>query len=156
VSAWAPIVARIVDRMQTVPNVGLVHDSIRLAMSEDDFFSWARVDVGGEERIRAWMITVEEVQTSWATHDGLVDWDRRVTIRGHFQLEDGADSENGAMAIAEAVCAVLDSDIAATKLSGSVRFGGPCRITRNEPRLLSFVLCHYIEIELPIQTTEQR
>lgn len=155
-SAWSSIVARVVAQMAAVPNVGAVHDSLRLALSEEDFYSWARVDVGGEPRIRAWTVSVEDVETAWLTHDGGVTWNRRASIRGHFQLEDGNDSETGAMAVAEAVCAALDSDIRATKLGSTVSHGGPCRILRNGPALIGFVLCHLIEVELPLLTMEDR
>jgi len=156
-SAWAAIVARIVAKMNEVPNIGLVHDSTRLAMSEQDFLGWARVDIGGDARIRTWMVTMEDVpEVSWATLDGMVDWTRRASIKGLFQVEDAQGSESTAMALAEAVCAKLDTDLAATRLAGTVSFGGPCRIIHNEPRLFSFVLAHYIEIELALKTTDQR
>ena len=57
---------------------------------------------------------------------------------------------------AEAVCAAVDSDIRSTKLNGTVLHGGPCRVAINAPRILGFVLCHYVKVVCPVQSSEQR
>lgn len=156
-SSWAAIVARIKDRMQTVPDVGNVYEEIRTVGDQEQFGVIAVAEIGGEPKDRAWMISIEAADTSWLTHDGAADWQRQISIEGFFGMpEFVGGTEIPAMTVAEAVCAAIDSDIRATRLDGTVLHGGPCRLEANEPRVFGFVLCHYIKLVLPVQTVEER
>lgn len=151
-STWAAIVARVIERMKTVPGVGRVHEGDRLIKEAAQMEALALVDVDGERRFRMWTVNLASGPADWEDSGGTVRWDRAIRIRGYLQFEDGSAATP--IALAEAIQRTLDTDIRTTKLNGTVLFGGPCELRANEPRMFGPMLCHYIEIACPVTTLE--
>lgn len=153
-SAWSDIADRIVNRIQTVANVGNAFNRLRLAFSQDDFYAFAKATVGGEGKARVWMVTLAPSTSARSDASGRVQWNRMGVIEGFLQIEDAASSEHTAVSLAEAIMRALDTDVWDNRLNNLVLWGDPCRLVSNEPRFFGFVACHYVRIELPLHTLE--
>lgn len=151
-SSWTTIVSRIRAQMEAVTSIGLVHDELKLATTEEEINSIAKVTADGEDRLRVWMIHLEDMPSAWADQSGNEEWRRGVVIEGFLQFEPGV--EKTALGLAEAVIRKLDTDVRVTKLNGAVLAGGPCSLAANEARILGFVLMQYVRIHLPVTTIE--
>ncbi|MFL5736660.1 MAG: hypothetical protein ACJ76P_04905 [Actinomycetota bacterium] len=155
-SSWEAIVARIVDRMKTIPDIGLVYDRVRLVTTQDDVDK-VFTTISGETRLRAWMVHLETGRSStWQEAGGSADWNRRAVIEGFLQYEDATSSANTAIGLGESVIRTLNSDLRATKLGGTILGGGPADFVGHpaEPRTFGFVLASYVSISCPLMTIE--
>jgi len=158
-STWAAICDRVVAQLNTIANIGKVHDHTRLITSTDDFVAAMTTDVGGEQKIRAWMIHEEIPKVAtWEDQGGNAAWDRLVVCEGFLQLEDASSSERTAIALAELVIRALNTDVRTTKLGGTVLSGGPAGFPNGhrpgEPRIWGPLVCNYIRVDLPVFTIE--
>lgn len=153
-SNWTAIAARIKDRVETVPGVGKVHDHVELATTADELLTIGRFTVDGQDRIRAWMIHLEQVPSVWSEQGATVDWRRTVLIEGFLQFEADGAAEKTAIGLAEAIARALNTDLATTKLDGTVLSGGPCSLLASEPRAFGPLLVHYCRLALPVFTIE--
>jgi hypothetical protein len=152
---WTAVVARIKAQMETITNIGQVHDRRRLMTKREEFDAQALADINGEKRTRFWMISLSRMDDAFLDSGGSLRWDREAVIEGILQLEDVNSSELTADALAESVCRTLATDLRTTKLNGTVLTGRPPRIEVNEPRFFVFVVAHYIRIVFPLISVEQ-
>lgn len=154
-SNWTAVTARIKDRMETVANVGKVHDHLELATTADQLKTVGAISLNGQKRIRLWMVHLEAMPSKWSEAGGVADWQRTVLLEGFFQFEADGAAEKAALAIAEAVMRTLNTDLAAKpSLGGTVLSGGPTSLQANEPRAFGPLLVHYVRIAVPLFTIE--
>jgi hypothetical protein len=153
-SSWSAIVARIVAQIQTIADVGQVHDRRRLVKTESEFIGISGVAIGGVQQARMWQVFLESMGASFADASGALKWNRVAVIHGFLQLEDANSSETTAITLAESICRTLSNDLQATKLGGTVLSGAPARIIVAEPRFLLIVECNFVRIEMPLLTIE--
>jgi len=156
VSSWTDVVARLVNRIGTVANVGKVHDRMRLVADADAYDAIAKATIDGEDTFRLWMVHLDRMDSKWeAVNAGLVDWNRVAVTEGFLLLEDAAKTEHTATALAESIIRAIDGDIRTTKLNSTILSGGPTRLAANEPRIFGFVICHFVRLETPLMAIEQ-
>jgi len=154
-STWTPIAARLKNRLETVSGVGKVHDHLELATTGEELIAMGAITVDGEQRIRVWMISLEQGPARWAEQGGGTDWTRRAVIEGFLQYEAAGAAEKKAIALAESIIRVLNVDLAAKpSLNGTVLSGGPAALEACEPRAFGPLFCHYIRISIPLFTVE--
>lgn len=152
VSTWTAIVARVKAQLESVPNIGHVHDGHRLVTTAAALDEVGISDIEGERRFRMWTITLASVPSVWEDQSGIVKWTRLIVVEGYLQFEDGSqvDPTN----LAELVMRKLDTDVRTTRLNDLILFGGPCSLRTNEPRQFGPILCNYCKVECPVVTLE--
>lgn len=152
-SNWNAILARLKAQMDTVASVGLVHEELQLATTDEQLAALGKVTIDGEDKIRMWWVHLDAMPSKWTEAGGFVDWNRQVVIEGFLQFE-GTASAKTANALAESIIRKLNTDIESTRLNQTILLGGPCSLLANEPRIITFLLVHYVRIEIPLLTIE--
>jgi len=143
--------------LESVSNVGVVHDYERWAGTIPDVTTAFVTTISGAKLVRGWTITCQSWTPRWVAYDedeeadgGLVDRTYVYKIRGYFGLKDADATEKTVFALVEAVCDALDAD---KTLHDEEAFEGqtpPATLTVFEPRMFGGVLCHYAEITLEV------
>lgn len=140
--------AAIKTAIQAVSNVGLVYDYQRITTEWDNFLDLFKTTISGSEVIRGWCITMEGMPVDRETY-GLsgshFERTYNYKVRGYFGVDDSAESEKTALAIAIAVEAALIPPL----VSGEPLIYVPS-LDVFEYRIFGGVLCHFAEIGLPI------
>lgn len=152
-SNWNAILARLKAQMDTVANVGLVHEELQLATTDEQLAALGKVSIDSEDKIRMWWIHLDAMPSKWTEAGGSVDWNRQVVIEGFLQFE-GTASAKTATSLTESIIRKLNADIRTTKLNGTILTGSPCSLMANEPRIFTFLLVHYVRIEIAVFTVE--
>lgn len=153
-SNWTAITARIKSRIETVANVGKVHDHMELATTAQELLTIGKYTVDGQDRIRLWMVHLEQAPSVWSEQGATVDWRRTVLIEGFLQFEADGAAEKTAIGLAESISRALNTDVATTKLNGTILSGGPCSLLASEPRAFGPLLVHYCRLVLPLFSIE--
>jgi hypothetical protein len=155
-SNWTAVVSRVVSQMQAITDIGNVFNRLKLVTDDDSANAIMDATLStGEQKPRVWMVHLGAMKSKWAESSGTLDWKRTVVIEGFLAFEDSGASELVAMSLAESVIRALAADFRATKLGGTVLDAQPPELLNSEPRLFGFVLAHYIQISMVVQTVEQ-
>lgn len=153
-STWASVVARVKAQIETVANIGLVHDRLRLAVEEADVAAVMYATIDGEKRLRSWYVHLGTMPAEALESSGSMKWNRVVQVEGFLQFEDAAGSEKTALALAESVIRTLWNDLRTTKLNGTVLAGKPPQIVDAQPRSFGGVVVSYVRLEMPVVSIE--
>jgi hypothetical protein len=131
--------------VNTVADVGNVHDYERWSDDWANFLDMFKTTINNVEQIRGWDI---------AYRGFLAERDPQFTrsvihrhafwIQGYIRLNDEMASEKEAAALAEAVCTAVDSN--ATLHTTVYQNTGPASMEEFTPRTFGGVLCHYAKI----------
>lgn len=144
--------ARIKTVIETVSNVGVVHDYMRWTNEWPSLVALLKTTVSGASKLRGWMITCEGAPTPAANEFGPIPTarrDYRYRIRGYYALDDSAATEKTFVAQVIAVCDALDND---TTLHNANNYYD-CSLSSADPIghiMLGDVLCHYCEITITV------
>lgn len=141
------IIVAIKALLVAVPNVGDVHDYVRLATNEQQFLSFFKDATSG--RVLGWTITRESTNTVDRNVGAQMDT-HIIVLRGWMGLKDGDATEKTFQALIESVRATFNAH-ANRKLSATAFFSGPCQVRQVTQGILGAVLCHYCELALPVQ-----
>lgn len=152
-SSTDAVIDRVVEQMQTIANIGIVHARLRLAVKGQDVASLFVSDIGGQPVLRAWLVHLGRLQAEQADSGGRQDWNRSILIEGHSEFDDDG-SEGELVDLAEKVNRVLWTDAQSTKLDGTILFARPPSIEANEPRYFAGVVCSYVRLAMPVHTLE--
>lgn len=148
--------AAIVARLNTVPDVGVVHDYQRYAGDLRKLAALYVTEVGGRPQLRGWYVSrVATVETSAvsgsyaATHE----W----VLRGYMALDDAAESEIVFDRLVEQIREAFRGDDGLGGLVGSIVFDGSEGSTAGvqaqlEPVMFAGVLCHAARLTLRTRT----
>ena len=139
------------DVLNAVTNIGVVHDYERFSNDWAKFLDLFKTTIGGDTVIRGWTIAYDGFKTTRADFDPGILREHTFTIRGVLGWSDADESEKDAQDLGETVCNALDDN--ATLHSNTYFDCGQAELTK-ESRLFGSVLCHYLEIRLPV--TEYR
>jgi hypothetical protein len=153
-STWNAVVARIVQQLQTIQDIGQVHDRERLVYTQDEIYAIGDAIIGGEHKFRCWMVHLQSVDNAWADASGAQQWNRTVLIDGYLQVEDPLSSEHAAMALAEAITRTLAADWQATRMGGLVLAADPPKLVSSAPKFFGFVGVHFVSLRMPLITLE--
>lgn len=150
----ATIRARIKTVLETVSNIGQVHDYERWADDWNTLLTLFKSTISGTDQIRGWAITCEGWTQDLVGFGGfgddavLVSYSYRV--RGWLGVDDSAETEKTMAALAGSAAAALEAD--ATLQSKALDNPEPVvRSVRLEYRMFAGVLCHYAEIWIRAQ-----
>lgn len=149
--------AALVARLQSVPDVGVVHAWQRYTNNLNDLALLYVSTVGGVRQLRGWYVSrTGTVETSAvpgayaATHE----WE----LRGFMALDDAAQSEIVFDRLVEAIRDAFRGDDALGGLVGSIVFGGEGETEQAgvqaqlEPVMFAGVLCHSARLTLRTRT----
>ena len=147
--------------LESVTNIGIVHDYRRLAKTWEAILSLSKTTIGGQEQIRGWEITCEAWSEEYlephaeSTKKTLM---RTYTykIRGYFGVKDSTATEKTAMIVVEDVMEALNSSSVLHDENvhdGVVYYGQtpPAQLDAFRAQLFGGILCHYAEITQRIQ-----
>lgn len=139
------------DVLDGVADIGIVHDYERWANNQTAFLDLFKTIIGLNNVIRGWTISCAAASQEWLNEpefdgQGQIIRTYRYVIRGFLGLDDAAESEKTAWALAETIMQTLDSDAVLHGESQVWTVTPPAQLTLFEPRLFGGVLCHYIEI----------
>lgn len=158
-SSWQAITDRIVAQMATITGIGRVWNRTRLLFDEASILEHATDEIGGERRLRMWRVGLEVPRAStWSESGGHAQWNRQALIEGYLQVEPEDQSELLAITLGESVIRTLNTDLRATKLGGTILWGGPATfppgVRPGEARDFAFIVAHYIRVDVPLFTLE--
>lgn len=149
-SALDDLRAAVVATLNTVPNIGKVHDYERFAKQEGEFRTLYLHDLGGgAQQIRGWhvrRVATRRTHETGASREDFITW----RIRGFMSLDDGAASEKTFDNLIEAVLDAFDASAQLSALNAYVyspNGEGP-ELEEHEPVMLGGVLCHQARIKL--------
>lgn len=134
--------------LETVPNIGVVHDYERWSVDWDKFLAQFKDPASG--KILGWTITRERSPETFTPGPGS---DRRymMVLRGYMALQDTVASEKTFQDLIEAVCNTFRPK---TTLNGAVnQVEAPLQVDIVEHRLFGSVLCHYCELRQTVEET---
>lgn len=137
--------------LESISDMGTVHDYQRWSSTFDAFLSHFKATIGGVEVIRGWVITATAIpQEGFVTTGNRHTSNRRTyiyQIRGYWGLDDSEATEKSALAKTIEVMDALDSG---SIFTGNVISAGLSQLNTFEPRVFGSSLCHYSEIEQQI------
>lgn len=142
--------AAIKDVLNTVENIGVVHDYERHAADWGKFLELFRVVMSGQPQIRGWEITRRQRTGRQGTLGaGFRETERRhvYRIHGYMGLQDHAASEKIFQVLIDAVCAAFSST---QRLGGASNSHEFIQVGVIEPRMFGGVLCHFCELTLTV------
>ena len=146
----ATIRAQIKTELESVTNIGLVHDYDRLTTTWGELLARFKTTIGGGDQVRAWTIQWGGfVPGDPQSVGGLFVRFHQFVIRGYLGLDDSTATEKTFSALAETVSNELDGS--ATLHSLSTYFDTPwASVPVCEARMFGSALCHYCEINLVV------
>lgn len=137
--------------LQSVSNIGVVHDYQRFNTDYMAFINLFDTTIGGVKQLRGWTVAFGGLASTDDLpdqFDGQYVRGYRWTIRGYMGLQDSAATEKTFAALVETVCDALDDD---DTLHGATYYdASKAEAPVVEERLFGSVLCHYCEIRLII------
>lgn len=139
--------------LSAVSNIGVVHDYERFATEWSTLLDLFKTTVGGVDQIRGWTIGYngksapggdpQEFGNRWIES-------HRFIVRGFIGLDDSAETEKTAAALANSVTAAINGD--ADLYNPDTYYDTPpTEIRAFELRKFGSVLCHYTEILVTVK-----
>lgn len=137
--------------IESVDDVGIVHDYLRLATELGALLDLFKTTIDDTEVIRGWQITCTAIQQEHLFKTGQFDTGNKrsfpYVIHGYFGVNDADQSEKTAILISEQVLAALTSE---TLFGAGILSVTPPTLTPFNYQLLGGVLCHHAEIKLTV------
>lgn len=153
-SQYLKIVADIKDKLETIPDIGQVHDYYRWTNNVQDFISlFSYTPAGGSKQIRGWEISRyyfrDKKQGAFLRH-------HKFRLIGYMGLKDSEETDKTFQVLADLVVEKF-RDPASQPPSGAWYYleeaddtDSPILEAKIEPRMFGNVLCHCAEIELSV------
>jgi len=145
---YLAILADIKNKMDSIPDIGVVHDYERWASSWDQFISLFKSQA--HNQIRGWEITrgpvSEHLRGTYFRH-------HLFRIRGYMSLDDAQETDKTFQQLIEEVCNTFRNAQGGASWfygNGDAPENSPAQVEINEPRMFGSVLCHYAEILLSV------
>jgi hypothetical protein len=152
-SRYTDIAGAIATILAAIPNIGVVHARQRYANTLSGYLDLTEAQVAGVDQIRFWMVRRESVAARPDDEAyGMVDNTHRMVISGAQGLSEAANTHDTFQGLIDEIMAALDSrkDLG---LSYVVDYGvGPCSARTIGEEAVGGVLCHVVEIEVPVVT----
>lgn len=142
----------LVTLLETVTDVGLVHNRERFVVDPSKFLDMFKTTISGTTQIRAWLILRESMQPDTDTVFGEARQRHVFVLRGILGFQDSADTYGTLQALVDTIIALLDNQTTLSVSGTIVRGIGPCSLRSFEVGQFGSVLAHVAEIEVPIET----
>jgi len=133
------------DLLYAVPGVGRTHNRLRYAADWKTFLDRFSASVTGDRQVRGWWVERERREDAYHSF-GKMNMRHIFVVRGVLSFSDTADTDS---VFGDVVDAVMDALGGAT-IAGAWEVGPPT-LRINDLRQFGSVLCHYAEIELPVE-----
>ena len=137
--------------LETVPNIGQVHDRERFVVAPSEFLNMFKTTIDGTQQIRAWLILRESTRPSDYLVFGEMSQRHTFVLRGILGFQDSADTYGTLQALTDTIIALLDNQTTLSVSGTIVRGIGPCSLRSFEVGQFGSVLAHVAEIEVPIE-----
>lgn len=139
------IIAAVKAKMESVADIGIVHDRVRLALSESVFRELFKDP--NNERILGWTITRESGSESDISVHGTSD-QHLLVLRGWMGIDDATETETTFQQRIEDVRTAFRQD---RTINGSAIYSDPVQVRLVTQGLLGSYLCHYCELTLRVE-----
>jgi hypothetical protein len=136
-------------RLDTVANVGQTHNRERYTSNWSDFLAMMTATIGGQKQVRGWWVSRDGF-TDEPSDFGNINRVHQFVVRGVQSLNDGDNTETTFQNLVEEVAAAVANDDALAVAAVGEWDVGPARVTM-DTRMFGSVLCHYAEIQVPVQ-----
>ncbi len=139
--------AKIKSIMDTVTDIGKVHDYERWTADWSQFLNLFKANIGGKDQIRGWEILRKSAPAEYI--DNVEEMTKHLFIvRGYMGVQDASATEKTFNVLIEAVRAKFRFNFT---LDGLCELAGPVSVDLVEVRSFGGTLCHYCELSLPAQ-----
>ena len=141
----------LVTLVESVSNVGAVHNRARFTADWSNFNTLFKATIGGVEQIRGWWVQWSGITATNVPGTGFGDdadiW--RFTIRGVLALKDAGDTET---TFNDLMLAIVNAIRASSHLGEAEVMRYSHRVTTSEPDIRQFgsVVCNYGEIYVDV------
>lgn len=156
--ALADIRADILDVIEDIPDIGIVHDYERFSNDWTTYLDRFSVTIDGTKQVRGWTIgyagTPESEQAQFDDGTLPVLRSSRWIIRGYLGLDDSRETEKLFQDLVEDVLDALDDDHVDLHDPADYFHTTPAIVPIVEHRVFGSVLCHYCEIALTVTEYE--
>lgn len=143
------VIAALKAQIETIPDIGSVHDYHRMGSSLADAatkYGWT--DASGNKRIRGWSLSRRSTETKYTgAPAGYGEDVHTIEVRGLMGLNDAEATEKTFQQLIEAVRQKLRVSFQPTATSF---ISDAPRVERVEIRQFGEVLCHYAEIAVEV------
>jgi len=139
--------AAIKNVLESVANIGVVHDYDRWTANLQEFRALYLVTIDGVQQVRGWDICEDTDEWRPTAARGVHEHRVRYLIRGYQSVNDELATGKTFRALAETVCQTLRSN---TSLNGACREVLPPAIAVYQPLKFFGILCHYVEIPVEV------
>lgn len=150
----AALVTAIKTRMDTVSNVGIVHNRLRHRVRIQDFIALYANGSADAKKIRAWWIALDNINADLEAFASFGTVARTYNFRlfGVLGFQDNEETESAMLTVCEAIMDDLDAQTTLGVSGVVVRAVGPCSLVANDIRHFgnNSVLCHVVEITCPV------
>lgn len=144
----------IVARLNTVSNVGQVHNRPRWNADWSKFLDHFKTTVGGKSTLLGWWVSRESAQSDVSVSDfNNVTRIETFILTGIQAFVDNDDSYANLQALCDTIMADLDNQSTLSVTGVQVHAVGPCSLRSFGEQMLGSVLAHVCEIEVPIMVT---
>ena len=154
-SSYSDIRDAIVTRIQTVANVGTVHNRLRWSSNVSDYLDTFTSSIGGQVQTRAWMVTWEGIPEAWADPSAFGRIGERYvfTVMGIESFKDSAATEGTLYDLVELVKEALRNrkDFG---LANVVDYSVRVTVPTLEVRQFGSVLCHVAELKVEVDVVQ--
>jgi hypothetical protein len=156
-NAETTIRARIKTVIETVSNVGQVHDYQRYAVTWEEMEKHVVKTISGADVIRYWAISLDGLTLLSDTFQGggftdTMAVEYQYVVRGFMGVDDANSSEKTFVTLIMSILEALSAD--ATLSARLLETNSPVVAeSRIEHRVLTGILCHYCEIKVVVQET---
>lgn len=147
------VVDKAITLMNTVPNIGLVHNRKRYKQDQKEFLDLFRTSIGGVTQIRGWLVSSPSQTRKRGPSQGTFE-DIQLLIYGYMSAEDARSTEREFNALTETIADTLQTHIHLGEVGGA----GPSyiaqaalpQIPRRDYARIAGVLVHYAEITITV------
>jgi hypothetical protein len=147
----ASLTAALKTQLETITDIGVVHDRPRYASDWSNYLNLFKVIIGGRSVVRGWMIRRDSAPVGAFALDE-IERVHNYNIMGIASLSDSdaLSQYDDMQALADTIMALLDNQTTLGVAGVVVRAVGPCSLESYDEQMFGSVLCHVLEIVCPI------
>lgn len=143
--------ADIITAIETVSNVGIVHNYNRWAVTWPDTLELFQTEINNQNILRGWTVDFDHEEPIEDTYQYknshyMIATVYFYTIRGYFQLNDADESSITSLAVVKNVVKALNISSDLHDEDSYRHLTPPAKLSVFEPRIFGSVLAHYAEI----------
>lgn len=143
--------------LNTIADIGIVHDRIRDTAKDDEFDTLFRPTSGpATNQVRTWMIEVESSDSEEDEAGHLFVTPHTIIIHGYHVFDQVNDSATSFRNLLDLVISAIDRSTTIFPFSAAPLLAGTgVRVTKDFD-FLGNVLCHHARIELQVEAEETK